>query len=93
MASGKYSVAWDFNYIPSEEWKNGVGSALTSYAADQTDANWDAVVTAFVDGWANEAAIAEYFASVENVRALQMTIVAEVATNYYQLRALDRELP
>ena len=33
-----------------------------------------------------------YFASVENVRALQMTIVAEVATNYYQLRALDREL-
>ena len=42
--------------------------------------------------WANEAAIAEYFASVENVRALQMTIVAEVATNYYQLRALDREL-
>lgn len=56
VASGKYSVAWDFNYIPSEEWKNGVGSALTSYAADQTDANWDAVVTAFVDGWANEAA-------------------------------------
>ncbi|OUQ43481.1 ABC transporter substrate-binding protein [Gemmiger sp. An120] len=56
VASGKYSVAWDFNYIPSEEWKNGVGSALTSYAADQTDANWDAVVTAFVDGWATEAA-------------------------------------
>ena len=56
VASGKYSVAWDFNYIPSEEWKNGVGSALTSYAADQTDANWDAVVTAFVDGWASEAA-------------------------------------
>ena len=56
VASGKYSVAWDFNYIPSEEWKNGVGSALTSYAADQNDANWDAVVTAFVDGWANEAA-------------------------------------
>ena len=56
VASGKYSVAWDFNYIPSEEWTNGGGSALTSYAADQTDANWDAVVTAFVDGWANEAA-------------------------------------
>ena len=56
VASGKYSVAWDFNYIPSEEWKNGVGSALTSYAADQTDANWDAVVTALVAGWANVAA-------------------------------------
>ncbi len=56
VASGKYAVSWAFNYIPSEEWKNGVGSALTSYAADQTDANWDAVVTAFVDGWATEAA-------------------------------------
>ena len=42
--------------------------------------------------WANEAAIAEYFASVENLRALRMTIVAEVATNYYELCALDREL-
>ena len=41
---------------PSEEWKNGVGSALTAYAADQTDANWDKVVSAFVDGWATEAA-------------------------------------
>ena len=56
VASGTYAVAWDFNYIPSEEWKNGVGSALTVYAADQSDANWDAVVTAFVDGWATEAA-------------------------------------
>ena len=45
--------------MPSEEWKNGVGSALTTYAADQTDGNWDGVVTAFVDGWATEAAAAE----------------------------------
>ncbi len=56
VSSGKYAVSWTFNYIPSEEWKNGVGSALTTYAADQTDANWNAVVTAFVDGWATEAA-------------------------------------
>ena len=56
--SGKYAVSWTFNNIPSEQWKNGVGSALTTYAADQTDANWDAVVTAFVDGWATEAAAA-----------------------------------
>ena len=38
--------------MPSEEWKNGVGSALPAYAADQTDENWAAVVSAFVDGWA-----------------------------------------
>lgn len=53
---GKTPVSWNFPTMPSEEWKNGVGSALTAYAADQTDANWDAVVTAFVDGWASEAA-------------------------------------
>jgi raffinose/stachyose/melibiose transport system substrate-binding protein len=41
--------------MPSEEWKNGVGSALTAYAADPTDANWNAVVKAFVEGWAKEA--------------------------------------
>ena len=58
VASGKFSVAWTFNYIPSEEWKNVVGSALTTYAADQTDANWATVVSAFVDGWTSEAAAA-----------------------------------
>ena len=38
--------------------ENGVGSALTAYAADQTDANWDAVVSSFVDGWASEYKLA-----------------------------------
>ncbi len=52
----KTPVSWNFSTMPSEEWKNGVGSALTTYAADQTDGNWDGVVTAFVDGWATEAA-------------------------------------
>ena len=56
-AAGKTPVAWNFPTMPSEEWKNGVGSALTAYAADQTDANWDAVVKAFVEGWASEAAL------------------------------------
>lgn len=59
VADGYTPVSWNFTTMPSEEWKNGVGSALTSYAADQSDANWDAVVTAFVDGWAAEAAKAK----------------------------------
>lgn len=59
MEDGKTPVTWVFSTMPSEEWKNGVGSALTAYAADQTDANWDAVVSAFVDGWATEAAAAK----------------------------------
>ena len=57
-AAGKTPVSWNFTTMPSEEWKNGVGSALTAYAADQTDANWDAVVAAFVDGWATDYSLA-----------------------------------
>ena len=55
--AGLTPVSWNFPTMPSEEWKNGVGSALTAYAADPTDANWQAVVTAFVDGWASEYAL------------------------------------
>jgi len=55
--AGKTPVSWNFTTMPSEEWKNGVGSALTAYAADQSDANWDAVKAAFVDGWAEEYAL------------------------------------
>ena len=54
-AAGKTPVSWNFPTMPSEEWKNGVGSALTAYAAGTGD--WDAVVTAFVDGWASEYAL------------------------------------
>ena len=53
-AEGKTPVSWNFPTMPSEEWKNGVGQALTAYAADPTDANWEKVETAFVDGWASE---------------------------------------
>ena len=56
-AEGKNPVSWNFPTMPSEEWKNGVGSALTAYAADQSDDNWAAVVAAFVDGWASEYAL------------------------------------
>lgn len=59
VASGKTSVKWCFPTMPSENWKNGVGSALTVYAADQSDANWAKVVSAFVDGWATEKAAAK----------------------------------
>ena len=59
LEEGKTPVTWVFSTMPSEEWKNGVGSALTAYAADQTDENWAKVVSAFVDGWAEEAAAAK----------------------------------
>lgn len=56
VEDGKTPVSWNFSTIPSEEWKNGVGSALTQYAAGT--AEWDAVVSAFVDGWATQYAAA-----------------------------------
>ena len=50
--AGKTPVSWNFTTMPSEDWKNGVGAALTQYAAGTGE--WDAVKTAFVDGWKTE---------------------------------------
>ena len=53
IAAGNYTVTWAFNHTPNvDDWRAGVVTALTAYSADQTDANWAAVETAFVDGWA-----------------------------------------
>ena len=54
-AEGKTPVSWNFPTMPSENWKNEVGNALTAYAAGT--GTWDAVVSAFVDGWASEYAL------------------------------------
>lgn len=56
---GKTPVSWNFTTMPSEEWKNTLGSALTAYAADPTDANWEAVKSAFVDNWKTEKELAQ----------------------------------
>ena len=53
---GKVPVSWNFTTMPSQNWKDEVGSALTVYAADQTPDNWSKGVTAFVDGWKSEVA-------------------------------------
>ncbi|TPF78426.1 ABC transporter substrate-binding protein [Bifidobacterium sp. UTCIF-3] len=50
--SGKTQVSWNFTMMPSEQWKNDLGNALLEYA--QGTQSWDAVKTAFVDGWAKE---------------------------------------
>ncbi len=54
VSKGYTSVAWTFPTMPSEQWKNDVGSALTAYSAGT--GTWDSVKTAFVDGWAKEYA-------------------------------------
>lgn len=52
IARGKESVSWNFATIPSDNWKNGLGSALTQYAAG--NGSWNSVKSAFIDGWKKE---------------------------------------
>ncbi|MBR2715022.1 MAG: ABC transporter substrate-binding protein [Ruminococcus sp.] len=52
IAQGKKPVAWTFTTMPSEQWKDGVGSALLEYA--QGTKEWSAVEDAFIGGWATE---------------------------------------
>ncbi len=42
--------------------------------------------------WASKKGAAEYLASVEAQRAMQMTLIAEVAKAYFELIALDNQL-
>ena len=58
MNEGKTSVAWSFNATPNvDDWRADVVSALTAYTDGSGD--WDAVKTAFVDGWAKQWKLAE----------------------------------
>ncbi len=52
IEEGKIPVSWNFATIPSETWKDGVGSALLEYA--QGTGEWSSVERAFVDGWKSE---------------------------------------
>lgn len=42
--------------------------------------------------WYKEKGVAEYLSTIEGQRALMMSLVAEVAENYFDLMALDNEL-
>ena len=52
-AAGNYVMDWATNYQPAvDDYRAAAVSALNQYNADQTDANWELVRTAFIDGWA-----------------------------------------
>ncbi len=58
LAEGKSSISWAFNYTPNvDSWRATVVTALAAYSADPTDANWEQVIAAFVDGWAYEYSV------------------------------------
>ena len=50
---GCYVMNWATNFQPNvDEYRATLVSALNAYNADQSDANWETVKTAFVQGWA-----------------------------------------
>ena len=50
LQNGKYNVTWEFSYTPNvEQWRAALASALTQYC---NGGDWEAVKTAFVNGWA-----------------------------------------
>lgn len=54
-AAGNYTMPWVTNYQPNvDTYRANVVSQMNVYDADMTDANWQMVVTAFVQGWATQ---------------------------------------
>lgn len=52
-AQGKANMWWATNFQPNvDTYRAATVSALNTYNADPTDANWEQVVTAFIAGWA-----------------------------------------
>ncbi len=52
LANGCYNMWWATNYQPNvNDYRSAAVSAINAYNADPTDANWETVVTAFIDGW------------------------------------------
>ncbi|MCI8566996.1 MAG: ABC transporter substrate-binding protein [Lachnospiraceae bacterium] len=52
-ANGCYVMNWATNFQPNvDDYRASLVAALNQYNADQSDANWEQVRTAFVDGWA-----------------------------------------
>ena len=52
-ANGCYTMTWAFNYTPNvNEWRAGLVSAMNQY--DAGTGTWEDVVTAFVQGWAQQ---------------------------------------
>ena len=55
LGQGNYNMWWATNYQPNvDAYRAALVSAINTYNADPTDANWELVKTAFVEGWATQ---------------------------------------
>ena len=57
--NGNYIMPWVTNFQPNvDAYREAIVAAMNQYDNDPTDANWEQVKTAFVDGWAVQYAAA-----------------------------------
>ncbi|WP_300812149.1 efflux transporter outer membrane subunit [uncultured Bacteroides sp.] len=89
------------NLFPSVNFRGYAEKEADNYGGDaySPDNQFDlkAVVSWELDlwgklRWAKDASVAEFVGSIESRRALQMSLVAQVAQAYFELVALDNEL-
>lgn len=72
-------------------WKDGGSVKSDPEPMLKADISWEVDLWG-VFRWSNRKAAAEYLASIESQRAMQMTLIAEVAKSYFELIALDNQL-
>jgi len=98
MAANRISFA---NMFPEFDIRLNAQKEVLNYGGDHREPDPEYSVKSFfaweVDlwgnlRWANDASLATYLQSVEAQRALRLTLISEVASKYYELCALDREL-
>ncbi len=75
------------------EWENygGIKPTIVTEPSARLDLSWEIDLWGHLRNAAKQGA-AEYLSSLEARRAMQMTLIAEVATAYFELVALDNQL-
>ncbi len=75
------------------EWENygGQGMSSSPELTARLDLTWEIDLWGSLR-WASKKGAAEYLSSVEAQRAMQMTLISEVAKAYFELIALDNQL-
>ncbi len=83
----------DLTVLADNEVENYVDNGHTETPQNDLKANlqWELDLWGNIK-WSTRKAAADYLASVEAERAMRITVIAEVATAYYQLMALENEL-
>ncbi len=75
----------------TNDYYNGGGYSSDPEFALKVSVGWEVNLWGAMT-WARRQGAARYRASVEDLRAMRMTLIAEVATAYFRLAALDNEL-